>query len=61
MLICRLCYERLQDKDKTLEYLNRAYDQREPQFIEVKTRPQFDFLRDDPRFKELVRRVGFPE
>jgi serine/threonine protein kinase/TolB-like protein len=54
-------YARLQDKDKTFEYLNKAYDQREPQIAELKIRLPFNFLRDDPRFKELVKKVGFPE
>ncbi len=54
-------YARLQDKDKTFEYLNKAYDQREPQIPELKIRLPFKFLRDDPRFKELLRKVGLPE
>ncbi len=54
-------YARLQDKDKTFEYLNKAYDQREPQIAELKIRVPFYSLRDDPRFKELVKKVGFPE
>ncbi|MEQ1642503.1 MAG: tetratricopeptide repeat protein [Pyrinomonadaceae bacterium] len=54
-------YARLQDKDKAFEYLNKAYDQREPQIAELKIRLPFAFLRDDSRFKELVKRVGMPE
>ena len=54
-------YARLQDKDKAFEYLNKAYEQREPQIAELKIRLPLKFLRDDPRFKELVRRVGIPE
>ena len=54
-------YARLQDKDKTFEYLNKAYEQREPQIAELKVDPPFRFLRDDPRFKELVRKVGLPQ
>ncbi len=54
-------YARRQDKDKTFEYLNKAYDQREPQIAELKIRLPFNSLRDDPRFKELVKKVGIPE
>mgnify|MGYP001382824870 CR=1 FL=1 len=54
-------YARLDDKDKAFEYLNKAYNQREPQIAELKIRLPLSFLRDDPRFKELVRKVGFPE
>ena len=54
-------YARLGDKDKALEYLNKAYDQREPQIAELKIRLPLSSLRDDLRFKALVKRVGFPE
>ena len=54
-------YARLGDKDKAFGYLNKAYDQREPQIAELKIRLPLSSLRDDPRFKELVRKVGIPE
>ena len=56
-----LNYARLQDKDKTFDYLNKAYEQREPQIAELKVDPPFKFLRDDPRFKELLRKMGLSE
>ena len=56
-----LNYTRLQDKDKAFEYLNKAFEQREPQMTEIKVFPPFKSLRDDPRFKELVKKVGIPE
>ncbi len=49
------------DKDKTIEYLNKAYDERERNLLELKVNRAWDFVRDDPRFKELVKRVGIPE
>jgi len=49
------------DKDKTIEYLNKAYDERERQLLLLKVNKIWDFVRDDPRFKELVKRVGIPE
>ncbi|MBK9528649.1 MAG: hypothetical protein IPO41_10105 [Acidobacteria bacterium] len=49
------------DKDKTIEYLNKAYDERDPRLAELKVNKRWDFVRDDPRFKELVKRVGIPE
>ena len=48
-------------KETTIEYLNKAYDEREWQLLELNINKTWDFVRDDPRFKELVRRVGFPE
>ena len=49
------------DKDKTIEYLNKAYDERERRLAELKVNKAWDFVRDDPRFKELVKKVGIPE
>ncbi|MBK8813738.1 MAG: hypothetical protein IPN69_23820 [Acidobacteria bacterium] len=54
-------YARDKDKDKTIEYLNKAYDERGRRLLELKVDKIWDFVRDDPRFKELVRRVGIPE
>ncbi len=54
-------YARLGDKDKAFEYLNKAYDQREPQIAELKIRLPLKSLRDDPRLTDLVRTVGFPD
>ena len=54
-------YALLSDKDKTLEYLNKAYEQREPQMVEIKIDIPFIFMRDDPRFKDLLKRMGLSE
>ncbi|MEO6655985.1 MAG: hypothetical protein ABIO36_07855, partial [Pyrinomonadaceae bacterium] len=49
------------DKDKTIEYLNRAYDERAEELLDLTVNKTWDFVRDDPRFKELVKRGGIPE
>ena len=54
-------YANGKNKDKTIEYLNKAYDERDSQLLGLKITKTWDFVRDDPRFKELVRRVGIPE
>ena len=51
----------LKDKEKTLEYLNKAYEQREINMLFLKDDFYFDFLRDEPKFKKLVNKIGFPE
>ena len=48
------------DKEKVIEYLNKAYADRD-KLTDLKVNKTWDFVRDDPRFKELVRRVGIPE
>jgi hypothetical protein len=39
------------DLDLALEWLERAYKQRDPALIEMFGNPNFDSLADDPRFK----------
>jgi tetratricopeptide (TPR) repeat protein len=44
---------------KALDALEQAYAERESFLIVVKVDPRLDPLRDDPRFQNLLRRVGF--
>ena len=60
-MIYAIAYALGKDKEKTIEYLNKAYDERENQLLNLKVDKTWDFVRDDPRFKELVRKVGIPE
>ncbi len=46
------------NKDKAFEYLEKAYQQRDSLLRHLQVEPTLDPLRDDPRFDELVRRVG---
>jgi len=53
-------YAELGNKDKAFEILNSLYEERSPSLLEIKVNPTLDSLRDDPRFQELLRKVGFP-
>ncbi len=55
-----MVYAGLGDKEQTLEWLDKAYDDHSMWLIFVNVYPIFDFLRPDPRFRDLVRRMGFP-
>ncbi len=48
------------DKNRAIEQLNRAYDDRAGWLIYLNVEPVFDPLRSDPRFTELVSRMKFP-
>ena len=54
-------YLDLGDKDKAFAELNKAYENHVSSLCWLKVEPQMDPLRDDPRFKELLKKVGFPQ
>ena len=54
-------YAALDEKDEAFAWLQRAYDERDPQITYLLLDPFIDPLRSDPRFNELVRKVGFPQ
>jgi Flp pilus assembly protein TadD len=43
-----------ENKDEALEYLRKAVELDSKYKAKAKTDPDFDFIRDDPRFKEIV-------
>ena len=49
------------EKDRAFEELNRAYENRENNITTLKVDPFLDPLRNDPRFKTLLARVGFSQ
>jgi hypothetical protein len=53
-----LTYAGLADREQTLVWLEQAYKEQSLILLFLKVHPIFDSLRDDPRFKDLVRRVG---
>ncbi len=48
----------LGEKDQAMEWLNKAYEERSGLLVYLKAESMFDSLRADPRFQDLVRRVG---
>ncbi|MBA3634744.1 MAG: tetratricopeptide repeat protein, partial [Acidobacteria bacterium] len=55
-----ILYAALGDKEKAFASLEKAYTERDFQLTSLKVEPGYDPLRDDPRFQDLLRRVGFP-
>ena len=53
-------YAALNEIDVAFDWLEKAYDERSPRMIELGLDPVFDPLRSDPRFADLLRRVGLP-
>jgi len=53
-------FTRLGERDQAFVWLEKAYDER-VHMEWLKVSPEWDNLRSDPRFPELVRRVGLPQ
>lgn len=54
-------YAALGDKDQAFTELERAFAERDWDLHRLNVDPLMDSLRDDPRFKDSVRRIGLPE
>ena len=52
-------YTLLGEKGPAFTWLEKAYEERSPWMVFLAHDPAFETLRSDPRFTELVRRVGF--
>jgi TolB-like protein/DNA-binding winged helix-turn-helix (wHTH) protein/Tfp pilus assembly protein PilF len=53
-------YAGLGEKDLAFTWLDKAYRQHSAGMITLKQSPVYDRLRSDPRFVDLLRRVGIP-
>jgi len=46
--------------DEAFRWLDRAYDEGTPSLLHVIFHPDFELLRDDPRFRAFLDRLGIP-
>jgi serine/threonine protein kinase/Tfp pilus assembly protein PilF len=49
------------DKDQAFAWLEKAYSEHADSLIELKTTPGLQSLSSDPRFADLLRRIGLPQ
>jgi len=54
-------YVGLDDWDVAFKWWNQAVDVRDPLIVPIKTFPFFDPVRDDPRYRALLRRMNLSE
>jgi len=53
-------YARLKDKEKALFWLEKAYEARDPNVPYTAAIPAYEFVRDDERYKILMRQLKLP-
>jgi pentatricopeptide repeat protein len=53
-------YARLGERDKALEWLEKMYSERHERLRLIRADPVFDELHSDPRFEDLLKRIGLP-
>jgi serine/threonine protein kinase/tetratricopeptide (TPR) repeat protein len=49
------------DREKTFEWLERAFKDEDVELIPDIRFPPFDFIRSDPRYADLMRKLGLPQ
>ena len=54
-----MIYAGLNQPDEALAWLERGYREREPRMVFLKSEPKWNSLRGDPRFRDLLERIGF--
>ena len=57
-----ILYGALGELDEAFAWLERAYEERDPELTYMKVpNRRFEPLRHDPRFQDLLRRMGLPQ
>ena len=53
-----IAYSGAGQKERVLELLQRAYSEHSNTVVQIKVDPMYDPVRSDPRFEDLLRRIG---
>jgi tetratricopeptide (TPR) repeat protein len=48
------------DKEEALKFLGKAYDDKDSGLVHLKVDPDWDTLRNDPRFLKILKEMDFP-
>ena len=60
-LALALAHMAVGDLDGTFAWLDKMYEEHHPELIWMNQQPRYDGLRGDPRWHELMRKIGFTE
>jgi DNA-binding winged helix-turn-helix (wHTH) protein/TolB-like protein/Tfp pilus assembly protein PilF len=51
-------YARLGEKDEAFAWFEKTFEARDPSTLQFKIEPAYDSLRSDPRYSQLIRKIG---
>jgi DNA-binding winged helix-turn-helix (wHTH) protein/TolB-like protein len=51
-------YSAMKNKEETLTWLEKALEENEPTFFQIKHLTNYDFIRDDPRFQAMLQKAN---
>ena len=56
-----MIYSVMGEIDQAFDWLEKSYEDHEVEMYWLKVEPPFEPIRGDPRYQEMLDRVGFPE
>jgi TolB-like protein/DNA-binding winged helix-turn-helix (wHTH) protein len=56
-----VAYSGTGQKERAIELLQKAFSEHSNAVVQIKVDPMYDPIRDDPRFKDLLRRIGLEQ
>jgi TolB-like protein/DNA-binding winged helix-turn-helix (wHTH) protein/Flp pilus assembly protein TadD len=56
-----IAYSGTAQKERVLELLQKAYSEHSNAVVQIKVEPMYDPIRSDPRFQDLLRRLGLEQ
>ncbi len=60
-LYIAMIYSQMGEVETAFEWLDKAYEDHEVEMYWLKVEPPFEPLHDDPRWQEMLDKVGFPD
>jgi hypothetical protein len=48
------------DRERAYEWLEKSYKERDATLLTIRSDPAFDGMRDEARYLDMIRRIGFP-
>lgn len=56
-----MIYAQMGKIDMAFQWLEKSYESHEVEMYWLKVEPPFEPIRNDPRYQEMLHKVGFPE